>query len=250
MKWAGQYWKDSNGIREVACRQCPQFHARSQQCGIGFGTPLRKCVVSSIEAHLHNGRKGEQALEIGYGRFSLGKMLLQRRGAVWTGIDPLQSKTSIARLGRGGYGHVAEIPFSDEVFDRVFGVQTLEHWGQKSDAAARSEPSDYADCIAEIHRVLKPAGSIYFDAPAHFHGHEMFIMGDVAAIRGLFDPEMWSEVTLERWRYHHAPLERYASAEKLYPEWEQEITAYDRADVDRAKHEPIWLLVITARKRA
>ena len=55
-KWDQPYWTQADGWREVACRGCPQFQAQTQRCGVNFGTPLRKCVVSSIEAHLHDGQ--------------------------------------------------------------------------------------------------------------------------------------------------------------------------------------------------
>lgn len=78
-QWSGQYWQELDGFRDVACNNCPKYDAQQQACTIPFGTPLRKCVVASIEAHLYDA-KNISALELGFGRFSLGKNLIQRSG--------------------------------------------------------------------------------------------------------------------------------------------------------------------------
>ena len=54
--------------------------------------------------------------------------------------------------------------------------------------------------------MLKRGGSIYFDAPIHLHGHEMFVLGDLGRIRGSFDETLWTDVLIEKWRYDHDPL--------------------------------------------
>jgi len=87
-KWAGDYAApESPGVYQVRCRDCRSFDADKQECAIGFGTPLRKCVVSSIEAHFHDCRD-KQVLEIGFGRFMLARNLIRRSGGTWTGIEP------------------------------------------------------------------------------------------------------------------------------------------------------------------
>ena len=245
--WGGVYWQeDESGVRTVSCQHCPRFDRNKKACTVAFGTPLRKCVVASIEAHLYD-CKNKQVLEIGYGRFSLGRNLVTRSGGVWTGIEPQQAKDKIPSLGKGGYGHAAEILFPDITFDLIYGVQTMEHWGQKCNGCNR-EPSDYAECVAEIYRVLKPGGTIYFDVPMHFHGHEMFIMADLNRIKRLFPDALWKNLVLEKWRYSYEPLERYAPYPKLFPEWKMEISSYSAEEVEKAKEEPIYLLAIAAEK--
>jgi hypothetical protein len=113
-QWQAPYWQESNGIRDIP-----------------FGKPLRKCVVAAIEAHLHDSN-GLNVLELGFGRFSLARNLIRRSGGIWTGVEPRLPKTQSPSIGHGGYGHAADIPFPDEIFDRVFGIQSLEHWGQKA----------------------------------------------------------------------------------------------------------------------
>lgn len=246
-QWAGQYWQDADGFRNISCAKCPKLDKKLKICRIPFGTPLRKCVVAGIEAHLHEA-KGKNILELGFGRFSLAKNLVTRSGGIWTGVEPHQSKDKKPEIGRGGYGHTEDIPFADETFDMVFGIQTLEHWGQKCTGAAMA-PSEYEACFDEILRVLKPGGTIYLDAPIHFHGNEMFIMGDIERIKNHFPGDQWRNLVVERWRYDYQPLERYAPYAKLYEEWEEEITSYSGEEVEKVKQNPIWLLTISAEKR-
>ena len=246
-KWAGQYWQEVGLDRAVACSACRSFQPETQRCGIDFGTPLRKCVVSSIEAHFHN-CADQEALEIGYGRFKLARNLIVRSGGRWTGVDPRHPPSRKARLGKGGYGHASHLPFPDETFDTVFGVQSIEHWGQR--ATGVREPSSYEDCFTEIWRVLKPNGRIYFDAPVHFHGNEMFIMGDLDRVRALLPKDLWSDVTLERWREDYAPLERYRPSRTEFRDWSVELVSYPEEEIARARATGVvWLLVIAATKR-
>lgn len=245
-KWPRQYWQDVDGFRVISCAYCPSFDAKIKVCSIGFGTPLRKCVVSSIEAHFYD-CKDKEVLEIGFGRFKLAKNLICRSGGRWTGIEPRRPKNETAVLGKGGYGHATFIPFSDETFHKAFAVQSVEHWGQK--AGGVREPSSYAECIAEIFRVLKPGGTIYLDAPVHFHGNEMFIMGDVDKVMSLFPSDLWKNVTIEKWREVYSPLERYTPSQNEFNDWPIEITSYSDDRVADAKaNGVVWLMVVTAEK--
>lgn len=245
-KWRGQYWKEKGGYRIISCRDCRSFNQQQKICSINFGTPLRKCVVSSIEAHFHNCR-GQDVLEIGFGRFKLAKNLIQRSGGTWTGIEPRRPKSEKSVIGKGGYGHATEIPFPENTFDRVFAVQSVEHWGQK--AGGVREPSSYPDCFAEIYRVLKPGGSLYLDAPVHFHGNEMFIMGDTEKLEALFLNDQWENVKIEKWREDYYPLERYTPAENEFNDWPIEITSYPEQQVAEAKENGVvWLLTVLAEK--
>jgi len=243
--WVEPYWHESDGFHDIACRYCPKFDSARVECTVPFGTPLRKCVVAAIEANL-NDCGNENVLEIGFGRFALARNLVRRSGGQWTGIDPGQPKERKAEMGKGGHGAAASIPFPDSTFDRVFGIQSFEHWGQK---ASSRTPSDYADCLHEILRVLKPGGRVYLDAPIHFHGHEMFILGDVDRIKALFDPRDWGAIELQRWRHEYAPLERYAPTATVLREWPIEISSYPETEIASARDKgSVWLLTISARK--
>lgn len=246
-KWAGQYWQDADGLRVVACKNCPSFDTKKQACSINFGSPLRKCVVSSIEAHLHD-CKGKSVLEIGFGRFKLAKKLVQRAGGTWTGVEPKRPKEEKPTIGKGGYGHATYIPFPDRTFDKIFAIQSLEHWGQK--AGGVREPSCYSECVAEVSRVLKPGGTIYLDAPVHLHGNEMFIMGDLAKVRSIFSDKIWKNVQIEKWRENYEPLERYTPPETvLVNDWPVEISSYPQEQVEEArKNGVVFMIAITAEK--
>lgn len=245
-KWQHQYWNDSDGCRVVSCKTCPSFNVKQQACGINFGTPLRKCVVSSIEAHFYD-CKNKDVLEIGFGRFKLAKNLIQRSGGTWTGVEPRRPENETPVIGKGGYGHATHVPFPDQTFDKVFAVQSMEHWGQK--AGGVREPSSYSECIAEISRVLKPGGTVYLDAPVHFHGNEMFIMGDVEKVRSLFPLDQWKNIHIEKWRENYSPLQRYTPSQNEFNDWPVEITSYPDDQVAKAKaNGVVWLLVVTAEK--
>jgi hypothetical protein len=123
--WGQRYWSEHGPYRDIACRHCPKFSAAKIACQVGFGSPLRKCSIAAIEAHL-NDAPGEEVLEIGFGRLATARNLVRRAGGRWTGIDPGQPVERRARLGRGGYGQAAEIPFPEATFDLVFGIQTFE----------------------------------------------------------------------------------------------------------------------------
>ncbi len=247
-KWQGQYWQEYGDARRISCASCRSFDAARQRCSIRFGTPLRKCVVSSVEAHFHD-CVGEEVLEVGFGRFKLARNLVVRNGGRWTGIDPQQPASRPARLGTGGHGLASALPFATATFDRVFGVQSIEHWGQR--AGGLREPARYEDCLREIARVTKPGGRVYFDAPIHFHGNEIFIMGDIDRVRELFATPYWENVNIERWRENHAPLERYTPSDKEFNDWPIEIVNYSDNEVNAIRDEGvIWLLVITATRTA
>ncbi len=247
-KWDHLYWRTDGGYQNIACRNCPEFDQTKVQCSISFGTPLRKCVVASIEAHFFD-CAGLDCLEIGFGRFKLAKNLILRSGGTWTGIDPAQPAGRKAEKGKGGYGTAADIPFPDQSFDKVFGIQSFEHWGQR--AAPGREPSDYVDCLKEIARVLKPGGSIYLDAPVHFHGHEMFIMGDLPRIESLFNHKPWQGLQVQCWRKDFQPLEAYPPNKTVLKEWPIEIQSYPPGVVSSTQAAAsVWLLTITARKPA
>jgi len=246
-EWRSQYWYGQDGDRIVPCRRCPKFDSRRAACGVPYGTPLRKCVVAAIDAHLHDTR-GLNTLEIGFNRRSLAKHVIECSGGSWTGIEPRFDAARSPRLGQAGYGHAADIPFAADTFDLVFGIQSLEHWGEPL-PGIDTEPTHEA-ALEEVWRVLKPGGRLYLDAPIHLHGHEMFVVGDLARVRRLFDAERWEQLVFEKWRFDREPLERYPTPNKDAAGWAQAIESYPEQQLeDILRNASVWLLTVTARKR-
>jgi SAM-dependent methyltransferase len=246
-EWSGNYWYEQDSVRIVPCRRCPKFDAQREVCRVPFGTPLRKCVVAATEAHLR-GANGLSVLELGYGARSFGKHVIEASGGTWTGVEPGIPGTGPRRIGTGGHGHAGDIPFADETFDIAFGNQSLEHWEEGHHL--QTDKPGYEECLAEVWRVLKPGGSVYLDAPIHLHGHEMFIVGDVARILGMFDPALWRDVVAEKWRYEHAPLPPYPTPGTDSAGWKNSIKSYGADVVDAAQRRgTVWLLTVTAHKR-
>jgi len=244
--WNSEYWQERNGVRVVSCKSCPKFSAKKARCSIQFGSPVRKCVSAAQEAHLHS-LSGKDLLEIGYGKHSIPRRLAEDAGGTWTGIEPMLPATEKAEIGKGGFGHVADIPFPDCTFDFVAGIQSIEHWDEPLPDA--SLEIGHAAGLREIHRVLKPNGSIYFCAPLYLHGHEMFITGDVQRIRGLFEPLPWKNVTIEKWREDYSPLERYQTPDRDRKTWETSVTSYSKELLDDIlENRSVSLITITAEK--
>lgn len=245
-EWQSPYYELRDGQRIVACRRCPKLDARRGECRVPFGSPLRKCVVAATEAHLR-ATQGAAVLEIGFARHSYGKRIVEACGGTWTGIEPLLDERQRPRLGGGGHGQAGAIPFPDETFDLAFANQSFEHWEEPlPDGSAR--PS-YDACLREVHRVLKPAGGLYLDAPIHLHGHEMFVAGDVERILTLFQPERWRNVVAERWRYEHEPLPPYRTPAGDIEDVRGTIKSYDPAMISHVQQcGSVWLLVVTAKK--
>lgn len=245
-EWSARYWEERDGERVIPCRRCPKLVAAESACGVPFGSPLRKCVVAATEAHLRATR-GQRVLELGYARRSYGKRIVELAGGSWTGVEPLVGRHRPAKLGSGGYGHAGDIPFPDATFDVVFGNQSFEHWEEPLPDG--TPPRSYAECLAEIWRVLRPGGTLYLDAPIHLHGHEMFVAGDVARIVALFTSERWTQVIVERWRYDHAPLPRYPTPAADVRYVQGTIKSYDMARIaDAQTNGTVWLLTVTAAK--
>ncbi|MCH7881065.1 MAG: class I SAM-dependent methyltransferase [Proteobacteria bacterium] len=199
----------------ISCKSCPKFDVKNLNCLVPFGSPVRKCSTAAQEANLHS-LFNKDILEIGFGKHSIPRQLVKDVGGTWTGIEPMLPQSKKAIFGKGGYGHVADIPFPDRTFDIVTGIQSLEHWEEPLPNIELK--SNYAECLKEAHRVLKQGGSIYFDAPIYLHGHEMFITGDIARIRSIFDSKLWQLISiLEFILFPNNNSDHSVLATKTYP---------------------------------
>jgi ubiquinone/menaquinone biosynthesis C-methylase UbiE len=104
---------------------------------------------------------GGTVLEIGCGRGAGVEVILRQFAAAHVSgvdLDPLQIERARKRL-QGKYpgqvtlmqGDAERLPFSDANFDAVFDFGALHH------------VPDWQRSIAEIHRVLKPGGTFFFE---------------------------------------------------------------------------------------
>jgi hypothetical protein len=78
----------------------------------------------------------------------------------------------------------------------------------------------------------------------------MFVRGDIPRIRRLFDDALWSDVTLEKWRRDHEPLAPYPTPEKEVAAWPSYLPADAVGELARLGRRSVWLLTITAKKKA
>jgi 2-polyprenyl-3-methyl-5-hydroxy-6-metoxy-1,4-benzoquinol methylase len=181
------------------CRVCDRFDADSELCTVVGASPIRKCVIALLEQECPTYRG--KVLEIGCGGWDFAKRLCESAGSEWFGIDAVLVDMAGRPTIATKQGTVDNIPYSDDYFDVVLGVQTLEHLEEFG--------SDFFDGLEEIHRVLKPGGLLSLNFPIHFHGHPMFVRGDVDSIRSLFLKSRWRIERLEPWRKDPAPLPEF-----------------------------------------
>jgi SAM-dependent methyltransferase len=140
-------------------------------------------------------RRGDQILEVGYGRSKTVIAKTRKAQARWWGIDARR----IPR--RNGYkALVTDIPFEDDSFDGCFALSTIEHW--------REHGCLPEEGMREIHRVLKPGAWLAITLPYHIHGGYEFIAGVTEKTLSYFDSKLWT-LDIEEWRKDYKPLQQY-----------------------------------------
>ena len=76
------------------------------------------------------------------------------------------------------------------------------------------------------------------------------VAGDVDRIVSLFAAELWTDVTVERWRYAHEPLPRYPTPAADVGYVHGTIKSYDLGKIAELQTSgSVWLLTVTALKR-
>lgn len=140
-------------------------------------------------------------LEVGCGSWSLAKQLTEPNGVEWFGIDPLEEDDKGRRTIATHIATVDALPFEDDRFDYVLGIQTMEHW--------REYGTTYRRGLGELRRVLKPGGILSLNVPIHLHGDRIFLRGEEDRIRAKFRDDQWERVTWEPWRKDYQPLAPY-----------------------------------------
>jgi ubiquinone/menaquinone biosynthesis C-methylase UbiE len=103
---------------------------------------------------------GKRALEIGCGRGIGVELILEKLGAssvCAVDLDPKMVELAAQHTSRFGsrvelkVGDAAALPYPDAAFDAVFDFGIIHHI------------SDWRRAVAEVQRVLKPAGTFYFE---------------------------------------------------------------------------------------
>lgn len=242
-EWRSLKVREHGGIADVACRDCPKFSNLSSRCTVPFGSPMRKCIMASTEYHMRHAA-GQYVLEIGCGSKSHAKTVVEHYGGYWLGIEPTarrNDKPSIRTVG----GVVQKLPFRDQVFDVVCGIQTLEHW---EEPGSRFCVGGYPEILDEVWRVLKPGGWIYFDAPIHVHGAPEFVRGDLGRIREIFTHHDWRNLRLMSWRRLHDPLPTRQPRKSDQSQWTRCLP--DSTEVERSAlaRKSTWVIAIRADK--
>jgi len=124
----------------------------------------------------YENHQGVKLLEVGFGQ---GTDLVQyaKGGADCYGIDLTQRHYELASKNfevRGlkanlTLGDAANLPFEDNTFDKIVSFGVLHH------------TPDIEDCVAEIHRVLKPGGifiiSLYHKHSIHHYWSKLLLQG-------------------------------------------------------------------------
>jgi SAM-dependent methyltransferase len=138
------------------------------------------------------------------------------------------------------YADLRDLPIRDATYDHVTSLSTLEHVGmdnaQYGDASPRSsEPAaDVATAMAELRRVLKPGGTLYFTVP---YGHaadlgwqQVFDAGGLDALVAAFSP---AHVSREFFGYTAGGWQRTSAADVADARYRDHFAAPEPA-ADRA----------------
>lgn len=245
-QWHKLPLQESGSLQEVSCTSCPKFSRTPKpRCSVPFGSPLRKCITASVEYHLRD-VSGLRVLEVGCGESSHAKFVVEASGGTWIGLDPRagkHGKDSVRSVG----GVVQQMPFKDESFDVVCGVQTLEHWEEEG---SRFAGLGYQSVLAEVWRVLKPGGWLYLDAPIHLHGAAEFIRGDIPSIEAIFREQAWQNLRMMSWRRLHAPLKPRLAPKSDRQGWPMSMPDSSETERNQLASQSAWVIAIRAEKPA
>lgn len=137
------------GLHEAFANDCDRFFTAYDAWRYGYESHIRTC-LDEVDW------RGKKVLEIGLGQGAESEQII-RRGARWSGLDlTAESVARVrARLAVRGLPHddvrqgsALSVPWADDTFDLVFSHGVLHHI------------PDISGAQAEIHRVLKPGGTL------------------------------------------------------------------------------------------
>ena len=70
-----------------ACIDCIKFDSAEQICSVLEGSPIRKCIKTSLDQHLSK-IQNKIVCEIGCGKWPYAKDIVETNNCTWLGIDP------------------------------------------------------------------------------------------------------------------------------------------------------------------
>lgn len=154
--------------------------------------PATELFAGRVRARL---AEAGRALDLGCGRGGLVEQLREAEARRVVGIDPDWSSLAghrLAWLPRVA-GFSAPLPFADGSFDVVFSSWLLEHL---------AEP---ATDLAEIARVLRPAGSFIFVTPNKKHPLALVnrVLGGVGALQGRLVERAYGRAAEDAFQTHY-----------------------------------------------
>ena len=183
-----------------SCINCTKFDSKKEICSALGDSPIRKCIITSLESHLSS-MKNKTICEIGCGEWSFAKNIVETNNCKWLGIDPREYDPHGRKILRTHAGTANSIPLETNSVDVVLAIQSLEHWYEYG--------TTFRSGFLEIHRILKLDGLLIMNFPIHLHGHPIFLNGEINKIKRLWNPYLWTKIHFEEWRKNHEPLEPY-----------------------------------------
>lgn len=216
-----------------ACNNCFKYDSKNKICSVMEGSPIRKCIIASLEKHLSS-IKNKIICEIGCGAWSYAKNIVEPNNCTWLGIDPLEYDSKGRKIIRTHKGTANSIPLPNNHVDIVLANQSLEHWHEYK--------TTFRSGFLEMYRILKPGGTLIMNFPIHLHGHPVFIKGETEKIKKLWNPKLWENIKYEEWRKEYYPLEKYQG-------WKL-ISGIKNKMIPDPDNATTWLMDVTATKSA
>ena len=221
------------------CVDCYKFVSSEGECSVKGCSPIRRCVIASLEKRFKGKSVGVVA-DVGCGGWSYPRDLILDGGNTWFGVDPSPDPSSPHGVDAGDAsirthdGTVDSLPFENGEIDLVLCNQSMEHWHEYG--------TSFTAGLVEINRVLKAGGAVVLNMPVHYHGHPIFVKGQIGVLKELFKTSLWSQVDLNFWGKFRGPDNHYRGWENttLHP--------FDRSMLNNPPPENSWMLEIVAKK--
>lgn len=196
-------------------------------------------MIASLEKRFE-GRLVGVVADVGCGGWTFPRNLFTASGNTWYGVDPSDGPSSPHNLDVGPQsikthdGSVGRLPFEAGEIDLVVCNQSMEHWHEYGNS--------FASGLSEIHRVLKSGGAAVLNVPIHYHGHPIFVKGQLYIIRQILNTSLWRNVEFRYWG-------RFRDPEDPYRGWNNStVCDFSRSMLRRTNPENTWMLEIYAVK--